>query len=101
MKKLFFVSSVIMFSGSVMCQAVDGTLQLQKMVNANEAVMIVLPYRSTFVKEAFNDYLSKTGLTQQKNAYGYLLPDNTSLAKNNTNSADMVFKFAESKSIQN
>jgi hypothetical protein len=91
MKKLFFVSGILMLSCYAMGQARDGTADLKKSGRSEQAVMIDLPYAPAVVQAALNDYLSKTTNKEQKTATGFLLSHNTLLVKNNIKGADMVF----------
>jgi hypothetical protein len=76
-----------------MGQARDGTADLKKSGEAEQAVMIDLPYAPEVVKQALTDYLSKTTKEEQKTATGFLLSRNTLLVKNNFKEADMVFEI--------
>jgi hypothetical protein len=92
MKKLLFVSGILMLSCYAMGQARDGTAELKQSGKAEQAVMIDLPYAPAVVESALTDYLSKTTIKEQKNATGFLLSCNTLLVKNNIKGAEIVFQ---------
>jgi hypothetical protein len=54
-------------------------------------VLLYLPYSPEITEKAFYNYLSKTTNKEQKEAPGFLLSTNTSLAKSNVSDADMHF----------
>lgn len=99
MKKLFSVSIILLLSISVIGQARDGTSAYS---NNNQEVTVValdLPYAPDVVVQAFKTYLLQTTARQQKNARGYLLSNNTALAKSNQD-YDMIFEVAAKSRLQ-
>jgi len=93
MKKLFFVSGLLLLSGYLVAQARDGTDELQKSDAAQAAAVIHLPYAPVVVKKALNDYLFKNGEKAQDKAEGFLISSNTVLVKNNINNANIYLQI--------
>jgi hypothetical protein len=91
MRKLFLATGFLFLCGYVFGQAKEGTMELQKTVAPQLAVLIYLPYSPDVVKKALSNYLAKSGVQAQKEAKGYLLSSNTLLVKTNKTGADMNF----------
>lgn len=93
MKKLVVAVSCVMFYAFASGQARDGTLDLKNAGKYEPAALIYLPYAPQVVKDALGNYLEKTTKKDQQHAIGYLLSNNTDLAKSNIYEADMLFEI--------
>lgn len=90
-KALIAMTGLLLLSGFVMAQAIDGTAAFQKTTMSQPVVMIHLPYSPSITERAFHDYLSKASKKDQKEAANYQLSTSTVLVKNNVSNADMHF----------
>jgi hypothetical protein len=101
MKKMLMAMGLFLVSICVLGQAQESTIpQIKNAASTMNAARIFLPYSPEVVIAALNDFLLKQGKVQEKKATGFLLSENTLLAKNNVKAADMHF-FLELKSSGN
>ena len=99
MKRLFVAIGFLFLCGFAIGQAQDGTAEFQKTVITRPAALIYLPYSPGVVRKALDNYLSKAGDREEKNARGYLLSSQTLIVRNNKTNADMHFVIGLKNSI--
>jgi hypothetical protein len=99
MKKVLMAMGLFLVSICVLGQALESTIpQIKNAASTMNAARIFLPYSPEVVVAALNDFLLKQGKVQEKKATGFLLSENTLLAKNNIIAADMHFFFEQKSS---
>lgn len=101
MKKMLTSLSFLVLSLTVFGQAQESTLPQTKNAAAQmAAVKIDLPYAPQVVTEVIKQYVLVNGPANQRKAVGYRLSENTQLAKNNLNGADLHY-FVQFKNADN
>ena len=89
MKKIIFLSPLLLAVSFLFGQASDGLVTYQK--KQQPAAVISLPYSAEMINMVMNDYLSKKG-SKASDIKGFKTYRNTRLLDNDSTSADLYFK---------
>ena len=90
MKKMIFLSPLLLFVSFLFGQAKEGLVTYQK--KQEPAAVISLPYSTEMINMVMNDYLSKKG-SKASDIKGFKTYRNTRLMDNDSVSADLYFKI--------
>ncbi len=90
MKRIIFLSPLLLIVSFLFGQATEGLVTYQKM--QQPAAVIHIPYSAEMINMVMNDYLSKKG-SKASDIKGFKTYRNTRLLDNDSTSADLYFKI--------